>query len=226
MNGEFFTVANWNEFQHYKERNPPWVKLHYTLLSGETWVALDDASRVLAIACMLIASRHDGRVPANPAFVQRVAYLNHPPNFKPLIESGFLVDASGVLAGCKQDASNLHTNARPETETEKRREEKRRDKTRVRERPLEGFADFWSSYPRKEAKAAAEKAWAKIPADAHQTIMAAIEAQKQNEQWMKDGGAFIPHASTWLNQRRWEDEVVDRYELDIERRAARLRALG
>ena len=38
--------------------------------------------------------------------------------------------------------------------------------------------------------------------------MSAIEAQKKSPQWTKDGGQFIPHPATWLNGKRWEDQVT------------------
>ena len=116
-----YVVKNWSQFQHYRDRNPPWIKLHFALLSSRDWVTLDDASRVLAIACMLIASRNKGRVPDDPEYVKRVAYLNKTPNFKPLIQCGFLEPASTMLA----DASALQANARPETETETETEKRR-----------------------------------------------------------------------------------------------------
>jgi hypothetical protein len=106
----FYTVRNWDQFQHYKDRNPPWIKLHFALLSSEDWVMWDDASRVLAIACMLIASRNEGKVDGSErglAYLQRVAYLNKKPNLKPLIECGFLECASGSLA----DASEMLADA-------------------------------------------------------------------------------------------------------------------
>jgi hypothetical protein len=71
-----YRVKQWRQFQHYRDRNPPWIKLHFSLLSSMDWVTLDDASRVLAIACMLIASRNDGVVPGDAEYVKRVAYLN------------------------------------------------------------------------------------------------------------------------------------------------------
>lgn len=113
--GPYYTVTHWRDYQHYRDRNPPWIKLHFSLLSSRDWVMLDDASRVLAVACMLIASRNDGRVPADPDYVKRVAYLNKRPDFNPLIECGFLQDASG----CKQ----MLADARPE-------ERQRRDRDR------------------------------------------------------------------------------------------------
>ena len=38
-------------------------------------------------------------------------------------------------------------------------------------------------------------------------MLKAIEVQKKSEQWQRDNGQYIPHPSTWLNQRRWEDEM-------------------
>lgn len=69
------------------------------------------------------------------------------------------------------------------------------------------FGDFWSAYPRKEAKGRAEKAFAKIQPDAEVVakMIAGIERAKGSDQWSKDGGKFIPHPATWLNDRGWED---------------------
>ena len=71
------------------------------------------------------------------------------------------------------------------------------------------FARFWSAYPRKIGKGAAEKAWSKAKINGHaDAVIAAVEQQRSSEQWQKDGGQYIPNPATWLNQRRWEDELV------------------
>jgi hypothetical protein len=73
----------------------------------------------------------------------------------------------------------------------------------------QGFVEFWKVYPRRVSKALALKAWLKIAPGPElvQTILAAVEVHKKSEQWKKDNGQFIPHPSTWLNQKRWEDEL-------------------
>lgn len=114
-----YRIKRWQDFQHYRDRNPPWIKLHFALLSSQDWVMLDDASRVLAVACMLVASRHDGLVPDDPAYLKRVAYLHRTPNFKPLIDCGFLEPDSE----CKQ----MLADAIPETEERRDREETEAD---------------------------------------------------------------------------------------------------
>jgi uncharacterized protein YdaU (DUF1376 family) len=74
-----------------------------------------------------------------------------------------------------------------------------------------GFAEFWQRYPRKTNKLAARTAWAKLRGDADllTEIFSGLERAKRCEQWRKDGGQYIPHPSTWLKNRRWEDEVTD-----------------
>ena len=85
-----------------------------------------------------------------------------------------------------------------------------RKKTDVADAPeLVDFERFWSLYPRKVSKADAKKAWAKIKvtADLFDLMAKSLAAWTVSTDWTKDGGQFIPHASTWLNGKRWEDEL-------------------
>ena len=68
------------------------------------------------------------------------------------------------------------------------------------------FDVFWDAYPKKVGKAQAKKSFAKVKVPL-QTLLSAIEVQKQSTQWQKDGGQYIPNPATWLNQGRWEDEL-------------------
>lgn len=71
---------------------------------------------------------------------------------------------------------------------------------------LERFELFWKSYPRKISKDSAKKSWLKINPDDElmEKIVKAVSYQKLSEREEK----FIPHASTWLNGKRWEDEIT------------------
>ena len=73
------------------------------------------------------------------------------------------------------------------------------------------FARFWSAYPRKENKMYARKAFADVgpDEDLFSKMLEAVERQKQSPQWTRDGGQFIPLASSWLHARRWEDEGIE-----------------
>ncbi len=76
----------------------------------------------------------------------------------------------------------------------------------LRDELLDAFNDFWGLYPRRVAKKAAEKAWSRIATSPEviEQIMAGLRAQLPA--MMKQERKFIPHPSTWLNQRRFEDE--------------------
>lgn len=70
----------------------------------------------------------------------------------------------------------------------------------------ERFAKFWAYYPRGENKQRAIRAWDKLrPSDELIDTMArALARQMASEEWQR--GIGIPHASSWINGRRWEDE--------------------
>ena len=104
----------------------------------------------------------------------------------------------------KPEETENNRNEPKETETAKK-EERRKKKEEI---DLY-FARFWESYPRKEAKQTAKKAFEKLNPDEAllQTMLEAIERFKGSAQWREENGRFIPHPATWINQRRWEDEV-------------------
>lgn len=102
----FFAIKNWKKFQHYKHRNPPWVKLHVDILTSADWVTLADASRVLAVACMVIGARNEGRVPNDPAYIKRVAFIRGNVNFNPLLKCGFLSHESDENSNALKNADN------------------------------------------------------------------------------------------------------------------------
>ena len=70
------------------------------------------------------------------------------------------------------------------------------------------FEGWWEAYPKKVGKGAALKAWSKIrPSDAVcAAMLAALDWQRNQPQWTKDGGAYVPNPQTYLNQARWQDE--------------------
>ena len=75
---------------------------------------------------------------------------------------------------------------------------------------LERFNQFWYEYPKKKAKVAAMKAWAKLKPDdvLFDAIMLGLRRARASIEWKREGGRFIPHPATFLNQGRWEDEYL------------------
>ncbi len=87
----------------------------------------------------------------------------------------------------------------------------REDKTAESEALNKSFDLFWEKYPRKTAKQQALSAWRKLKPDEKlvERIIAAIDKHKRSTQWTQDNGQFVPYPATWLNGRRWEDEITE-----------------
>ena len=101
--------------------------------------------------------------------------------------------------------SNQANQAIASNKNKSKNKEEEKEKEKERENL---FTRFWDEYPRHEAKQTARKAFDKLNPDENllQLMIAAIARWKTTAQWQENGGQYIPHPATWLNQRRWEDE--------------------
>lgn len=72
----------------------------------------------------------------------------------------------------------------------------------------EDFLKFWDGCPLKIGKGAAWASWKRMRPPVPE-VFVALEKQARSLQWRREGGRFVPHPATWLNQRRWEDEVPE-----------------
>lgn len=110
-------IKNWKKFQHYKNRKPPWIKLHRDLLDDdEAFDMRGDDFRHL-VMLWIIASEDeekDGNLPAIKSLAFRLR-ISHKKTRELLnrLNHWIIQDASEVLADCKQSAI-------AETETEER----------------------------------------------------------------------------------------------------------
>ena len=183
---------NWVVFQHYKNRRPPWIKLHRELLENRDFITLPLASKALAPLLWLLASESsDGIFDATTeelSFRLRMSEKEVESGLKPLIQKGFFLDASTMLAPCLQLAT-------PETETEKSQN-------------IDRFAEFWNLYPRKIGKPKAHASWkavTKLSESKQQEVLDGLKKHLPSLNGKEQ--QFVPHPTTWLNQHRWADPV-------------------
>jgi hypothetical protein len=115
----------WRDFQHYTNRNPPWIRLHRRLLDDRDFHSLPLASRALAPMLWLLASESlDGSIDGDVselAFRLRQTEKEIDAALKPLISKGFFVvqqDASSALADCTEKAPRDRGDTETDTETE------------------------------------------------------------------------------------------------------------
>ncbi len=85
---------------------------------------------------------------------------------------------------------------------ENRIEENRREHTHKL-----AFDEFWNLYPKKVNRKRSEQKWKTLDFEAQQKILEVLPKQNASAVWMKEGGQFIPHPTTYLNGERWNDQV-------------------
>jgi hypothetical protein len=69
------------------------------------------------------------------------------------------------------------------------------------------FQKFWNSFPRKDGKREALKAWKKLTPGEKAAVLADVPLRVTHN-WAGRETEKIPHASTYLNQHRWEDDIM------------------
>jgi hypothetical protein len=134
---------NWAVFQHYKDRCPPWIKLHRDLLNDRAYMRLPIASKAIAPMLWLLASESkdgvfDGSLD-ELVFRLHITPKEYQDGVKPLIDNDFFNVVSGVIAECKQVAI-------PETETEGETETKREKKATSVATPIGVSDSVWQEF--------------------------------------------------------------------------------
>jgi hypothetical protein len=156
----YLRVKNWETYQHYKDRSPPWIKLHRALLDDYEFSQLPDAAKAHLLLIGLLASHNDGRVPADPQHIAGKIGARDLPDLDLLERSGWLIamepkqgapttdgdmehgasktlaksehDASSPLGNCQQAASGVLAFARSREERTKATEAETEESARGR----------------------------------------------------------------------------------------------
>lgn len=105
---QYFQIKNWAKFQHYKDRSPPWIKLHRDLLNDYNFTSLQDASKAHLMLLWLLASQLDNKIPHDIKWLKSRIGTTTAIDLKSLLDQGFIV--------MLQDASGVQANRTPETE--------------------------------------------------------------------------------------------------------------
>ena len=149
----YFSVTNYDQQQHYKDRGPTWIKLYNRLLDDYAFANLPDNAKWHLIGIQLLASRHDNRIPADPAWLARQVGATGPIDLTVLTRAGFIAPwEEGEISGNPASTEKR----REETEGEKNLLSAGADPSRLlegdakekdRKRYTEAFEKFWAAYP-------------------------------------------------------------------------------
>ena len=84
-------VKNWQDFQHYKHRSPPWIKLHRELTNDYAFTSLPDRSKAHLILIWVLAAGSEGTIPYDEKFIASRIGATDKVDVKCLIDAGFLL---------------------------------------------------------------------------------------------------------------------------------------
>jgi len=207
-----FAVTNYDQQQHYKDRGPTWIKLYNRLLDDYAFAHLPDNTKWHLIGIQLLASRHDNRVPADPAWLARQMGATGPIDLDALTRAGF-------IAPVAEEGAEIYRNP---ASTEKRREEKSREenilsagadpsgvlegysKEEERIPYTEAFEKFWAAYPSDPlmSKARTFASWRRMGLADQAAAMDALPAFAAHTRKLVN--YRVLHAWKYLSERRYE----------------------
>lgn len=117
----YFRVVNFDRYQHYRDRRPPWIKLHASVLDDYDFACLQDASKAHLMLIWVLASQVKNELPYDPEWLARKLQLVGPIDLDALASAGFIeVYEQREQGASKALADRQHFGvSETETETEK-----------------------------------------------------------------------------------------------------------
>ena len=207
----FFRVKNYDRFQHYKDRSPPWIKLYNELLDDYDFGLLPDASKMHLVAIWLLASRSENKIPLDAKWVAGRINATEAVDLELLADRGFiLLDQPLERVASNPIAECLSREEGQDQDIEKRKEDipPVAKATRL---ASSKFDEFWREYPKRDGenpRKPAEKkfnALVKTGVDPDSIIAGARQSSADARARGAYGTKFIPQAIKWLNDQRFID---------------------
>lgn len=217
---ERIKIENWDEFQHYKKRNPPWIKLHGALLQNYEYRSLKDGEKLLLLSLWMLRSRISHDIPKDPHYIAEVTGITGKANIQALVNAGFVScyqDASIMLATCKRTPKKQCAPVETETETEERIYMSENDSPENEEKGSEGltlveeFESGWDQYPGNKRGMSTELEYFKKKHSDWKDVVGGLSFAVSLEIMQREADSkakqFVPpwkHFKTWIGNRCWE----------------------
>ena len=198
-------VNKWSSLQSYKDRKPPWIRLHKSLLDNFDFHMMSKNARSLLPMLWLLASEDDdptsGIIKYNNdeiSFRLRMTKKDVLDGIKECIASGFIQQYQPCNESVTKPLQDSNETVPPETETET-------------ETYYDGFDVFWETFADKRGKDKALKAWKRIKPNAELSdyIIRGARQYAENRHVILARNGTPKMAQGWLTDKRWEDEDVE-----------------
>lgn len=213
----YFTIKNFRKFQHYKDRCPPWIKLHRSLLDDYEFTHLlpDDSAHQLIRLWLFASQKMDPEditkeveLPLDPDWLKNQIKIKGKMNLKPLFQHGFLI--------MTKESEMLHNAEQDDTETSEKCTQRRgeninhTEKEKSENAPKETFSDKWKRLP---------SAMKVGRADSEKIYNRKVKIRKQEEHYdmcWKNYFDKVKHDQSngfptrkWLNGKTWFNHYED-----------------
>lgn len=192
----FMTLEMMREAHDYQLKNDDYI---YAVLGLEFGVAPDLAKRFMD-SCVELDLFKSGQSFYSESLLRRMQQKE---------KLSMKRAASGSIGVANREANRMQTSCKPSCKMDAVKESKGKERKESKEKKdySPDFLAFWQAYPNKTGKDKAFEAWGK-KAPILETCLSALKWQTAQPQWAKEGGKYIPHPTTWLNQGRWNDEPI------------------
>lgn len=213
-----FSVKNFERFQHYRDRSPPWIKLYNELLDDYEFGLLPDASKMHIIAIWLLASRSENKIPYDAAWVSRRINANSKVDLDLLAANGFIV-VDQELNNSERSASTAQAECLSREEGQVQDIGKRKEEFRAASPSNDDFENFRKVYPRRKGnyawKAAERKFSSLVKTGVDPKIIIAAAVRMSDTLRSKIGTEYIPMPASWLNSEDFLHVAVAAFEPEV-----------
>lgn len=209
------TIRNWEKYQRgmggdgVRKRRRSWIAISVDLFSDPDFFEMDQVHRNAWVGLLCHAGKVGPVFDLCPSSARVMFQLRRSPDFEVLKNQGF-IDLHG------------HTNKTDKTNRQDRQQDLVKPAVRPKVAPKSStsiveakdnsmFDSFWAVYPKKIKKAPSRTKWKSMKLDklANEIIKDVEFRVKNDVQWKR---GYIPDPTTYLNQRRWEDEMIQTQE--------------
>lgn len=103
MAQKFLSIKNFEKYQHYKHRNPPWIRLYGSLFGDREFLQMPIRARYLYVGLLTLAAQHGNAVRNDCNWIaHRLGMDVSEVDLKPLYRSGFLLASRKHIASIVQ----------------------------------------------------------------------------------------------------------------------------
>ena len=102
-----FSIKNLEQYQHYTDRKPIWIKLYCSIISDPGFVSLSEHGKLAYLLLLPLASQQNNKLPEDVTLITKLLHLDSPVDLQELRNKGFIVDYRVIATSHKVPQESL-----------------------------------------------------------------------------------------------------------------------